>query len=118
MIKYIFIRTIAVLVASYFTGIGIVLAFNSPTLAFGTIGVAIVTALVIAVINHTIKPVFMLVSIPINLVTLGLFSFVINGLMILLADKLVPEFQIPGLLMAIYFSIVLSIVNWVLHFFD
>jgi putative membrane protein len=47
-----------------------------------------------------------------------LFSFVINGLMILLADKIVPDFFIPSLLMAIYFSIVLTITNWVLHIFE
>lgn len=116
--KYILIRTLSVLVTSYITKVGVPLAFSSLTLAFGTAWVALLVAVVLAVINHTIKPVFMLISIPVNLVTLGLFSFVINGLMILLADRLIPEFAIPSLLMAIYFSIVLSVVNWVLHMFD
>ena len=116
--KYIFIRTVAVIAASYLTGVGVPLIFSSLTLSFGTAWVALLTALVLAVINHTIKPLFMLISIPVNLVTLGLFSFVINGLMILLADKVVTEFTIPSLLMAIYFAVVLSIVNWVLHFFE
>lgn len=116
--KYILIRTIAILLTSYLTGVGVPLVFSSLSLTFGTAWVALITALVLAVINHTIKPIFMLISIPINLVTLGLFSFVINGLMILLADKLVAEFSIPSLLMAIYFAIVLSVVNWVLHMFD
>ena len=116
--KYIIIRTIAILAASYVTRVGVPLQFASLTLAFGTAWVALLTALVLAVINHTIKPLFMLISIPINLVTLGLFSFVINGLMILLADRLIPEFSIPNLLMAIYFAIVLSIINWVLHIFE
>lgn len=113
--NFLIIRTISVLATSYITKVGVPLAFSSLTLAFGTAWVALLTAVVLAVINHTIKPVFMLVSIPINLVTLGLFSFVINGLMILLADKLIPEFSIPSLLMAIYFAIVLSVLNWVLH---
>lgn len=116
--KYIIIRTIGVLITSYITKVGVPLIFTSLTLAFGTAWVALLTALVLAVINHTIKPIFMLVSIPVNLVTLGLFSFVINGFMILLADKLIPEFAIPSLLMAIYFSIVLSIINWILHIFE
>jgi putative membrane protein len=47
-----------------------------------------------------------------------LFSFVINGLMILLAARLVPGFVIPSLLMAIYFALVLSVINWVLHIFE
>lgn len=116
--KYFILRTFAVLVASYVTKVGVPLVFTSLTLAFGTTWVALLVAIVIAIINHTIKPIFMLVSIPINLVTLGLFSFVINGFMILLADKIVPEFNIPSLLMAIYFAIVLSVVNWVLHIFE
>ena len=111
--NYLIIRTLAVLVTSYITRVGVPLA-----LTFHTAWAAFLVALVLAVINHTIKPVFMLISIPINLVTLGLFSFVINGLMILLADKIVAEFSIPSLLMAIYFSIVLSVVNWVLHIFE
>ena len=116
--NFIIIRTISVLATSYITKVGVPLAFSSLTLAFGTAWVALLTALVLAVINHTIKPLFMLISIPINLVTLGLFSFVINGLMILLADRLIPEFDVPSLLMAIYFAIVLSVINWVLHIFS
>ncbi len=116
--KYLIIRTLAVLITSYITGVGVALAFSTVHFAFGTAWVALLTAIVLAVINHTIKPLFMLVSIPINLVTLGLFSFVINGLMILLADRLVTGFDVPSLLMAIYFSFVLSVVNWVLHIFE
>ena len=116
--KYIIIRTVGVLVTSYITRVGVPLVFSSITLAFGTAWVALLTAVVLAIVNHTIKPIFMLISIPVNLATLGLFSFVVNGLMILLADKLVPEFAVPSLLMAIYFSIVLSVINWVLHTFE
>jgi putative membrane protein len=116
--NFIIIRTIAVLLASYVTKVGVPLVFSTLTFAFGTAWIALLTALVLAVINHTIRPIFMLISIPVNLLTLGLFSFVINGLMILLADKIIPEFSVPSLLMAIYFSIVLSVVNWVLHFFE
>ena len=111
--RYIFIRAIAILVASYITRVGVPILFTLHTL-----WTALVVAFVLAIINHTIKPLFMLISIPINLVTLGLFSFVINGFMILLADKIVPEFNVPSLLMAIYFAIVLSAVNWVLHIFE
>jgi putative membrane protein len=118
IIKHIIIRTIAVLAASYITGVGVTIVITSFPFALGTLWTALLTALSLALINHTIKPVFMLVSIPINMVTLGLFSFVVNGFMILLADKIVPDFSIPSLLMAVYFAIVLSVVNWVLHIFD
>jgi putative membrane protein len=116
--KYIIIRTIAILATSYITGVGVPLVFSSLALSIGTAWIALLTAIVIAVINHTIKPLFILISIPVNLLTLGLFSFVINGLMILLADRIVEGFSIPSLLMAIYFSIVLSVVNWLLHVFE
>ena len=111
--KYFIIRTLAVLATSYITKVGVPLVF-----AFSTAWIAFIVAIVLAVINHTIKPILMLVSIPINVVTLGLFSFVINGLMILLAAKIVAGFSIPSLLLAIYFSLVLSVVNWVLHIFE
>lgn len=116
--KYIIFRTLAVLAASYVTKVGVPLMFTMAAI-FSTLWTALVVALVIAVINHTIKPIFLLVSIPVNLVTLGLFSFVINGSMILLASRIVgANFHIPSLLMAIYFSLVLSAVNWVLHIFE
>lgn len=116
--KYIIIRTIGVLITSYITKVGVPLFFTVNAI-FGTLWTALLVAVVIAVINHTIKPIFMLVSIPVNLVTLGLFSFVINGAMILLAARIIgPTFNIPGLLMAIYFSIVLSVINWLLHIFE
>ena len=116
--KYIILRTLAVLATSYITKVGVPLAFTVSAV-FTTLWTALLVAFVIAVINHTIKPLFMLVSIPVNLVTLGLFSFVVNGAMILLAARIVgPGFLIPSLLMAIYFSLVLSVVNWVLHIFE
>lgn len=116
--RYILIRTIAVLITSYVTRVGVPLAFSTFPFALGTAWTALMVALSLAVVNHTIKPMFLLVSIPINLVTLGLFSFVINGFMILLADKMVASFSIPSLIMAIYFAAVLSVVNWILHIFE
>ena len=110
---YIFIRTIGVLLTSYITKVGVPMV-----LAWQTGVTAVLVALALAIINHTIKPVITIISLPINIVTLGLFSFVINGVMILLADKLVDGFTVPSLLMAIYFSIVLSVINWFLHAFE
>jgi putative membrane protein len=116
--KYILIRTIAVLVASYVTKVGVPLMFSTFPYIVGTTWTAFLVAITLAITNHTIKPLFVLVSIPINLITFGLFSFVINGLMVLLAEKIVPGFDIPSLLMAIYFALVLSVVNWILHKFE
>ena len=116
--KYLAIRTISVLITSYITKVGVPLVFSTVAFTLATTWTALLVAIVLAIINHTIKPLIILVSIPINFITLGLFSFVINGLMILLADKFIADFSIPSFLMAVYFAIVLSIVNWVLHVFS
>ena len=106
------IATVSILVTSWFTGVGV------STTSYSGIGWALLTAVVLAVINLTIKPVISIISIPINIVTLGLFSFVINGAMIIIASRIVDGFDIPSFLMAIYFALILGVVNWILHIFD
>jgi putative membrane protein len=110
---HILFRVIAILVASYITHVGVPLL---PTL--NTLWIAFLVTIVLAIINHTIKPLLHIIFIPIHFLTLGLSSFLINGAMIVLASKLVPGFIIPSLLMGFWFSLVLSIINWVLHNFE
>jgi putative membrane protein len=107
-----FLATIAVVAASYITGIGI------ATNTWQGIAWAVITAIVLAVINLTIKPVIQIIFIPITILTLGLFSFVINGAMVYIAASVVPGFIIPSFLMAIYFALILAIANWILHLFS
>lgn len=81
---------------------------------------AILVAVVLSLINVTIKPIVKIFSLPINLITLGLFSLVINGLMVMLCAHFVDAFTIQGTTLsalgtAIIFSVVLSVVNWILH---
>ena len=66
--------------------------------------------------NGVIKPVIKILSIPVTIVTLGLFSFVINGLMVLLCAKIIGDqhFHVDGFWAAVLFSIILSVVNWVI----
>lgn len=111
--NYIIFRTTAVLITSYITKVGVPLVF-----AWSTGLTALLAAITIALINHTVKPILQLISIPIHFFTLGLISFVINGVCILLAAKIVDGFSIPSLAMAVWFSIVLAVVNWVLHIFE
>ncbi len=106
------VATISILVASYITGVGV--ATNS----FTGVGWATLTAIVLAIINLTIKPIISLITLPVTIITLGLFSFVINGAMILLASHIVAGFDVPSFLMAIYFSLILGAINWVLHIFS
>ena len=71
---------------------------------------AIIVAAVLSLLNAFIKPLLIILTIPITVVTLGLFLLVINALMILLVDKLVDGFEVDGFWYALLFSIVLTIV--------
>jgi putative membrane protein len=72
---------------------------------------AVVLAVVLGIINIFIKPIVFILTLPINIVTLGLFSLVINALLILLAAYIVPEFAVSGFWTALFFSIIISLVN-------
>jgi len=75
---------------------------------------AIIAALLIGVVNALVKPVLLLLTLPLNILTLGLFTFVINALMILLVSALLPGFNVEGFLPALLLSLVLSIISSVL----
>ena len=79
---------------------------------------AVIIAIVLGFINAFIRPLVKLLALPINFLTLGLFTFVINGLMVMLCSWIVrPHFEVDNLLWAMGFSIVLTIVNWGIHLF-
>ncbi len=75
---------------------------------------ALIAALAIGFINATIGAILKIITFPLTLLTLGLFWFVINALMLELASALVPGFQVRGFLAAFIGAIVLSVVNLVL----
>lgn len=72
---------------------------------------AVVVAGVLAILNVLLKPILVILTIPITFLTLGLFLLVINTILILLVDGLVPGFEVDGFWWAFLFSIILSIVN-------
>jgi putative membrane protein len=76
---------------------------------------ALVLAVVIGIINITLKPILFFLTLPITILTLGLFALIINALVILLASAIVPGFQIQSFFTAVVFSIVLSLVNLILN---
>ncbi|MES2214041.1 MAG: phage holin family protein [Patescibacteria group bacterium] len=79
---------------------------------------AFVLAIVLGLINTIIRPVLLLLTLPLSIMTLGLFSLVLNALLILLAARIVPGFSIDGFFSAFLFGIVLALVNFVLHKFE
>lgn len=88
----------------------LIAAYLIPGVTVTLVG-ALVLAVVLGIINVFIKPVVMLLTLPVNIVTLGIFSLVINALFILLAAMIVPDFSVSGFWSAFFFAIVLSLVN-------
>ncbi|MEM7760674.1 MAG: phage holin family protein [Cyanobacteria bacterium P01_A01_bin.40] len=72
---------------------------------------AMLAALVIGLFNSVVKPVLTLLSLPINILSLGAFTLVINGLCFWLASLFVPGFQVHGLIAFLVAPIILSLVN-------
>lgn len=90
-------------------------AYLLPGVTVDSFITAVIVSVVLGIINIIVKPIISLFTLPINVLTLGLFSFVINGLMILLTDRFVSGFFVDGLWTAILFSLVLSGVSWFLN---
>lgn len=76
---------------------------------------AIVVAVVLSVLNLFVKPILIILTLPVTFFTLGLFLLVINALIILLADKLIDGFGVSNFWIALLFSVSLSILQSVLH---
>lgn len=77
---------------------------------------ALILALVLALLNAVVRPVLVFFTIPVTVLTLGLFLLIINAIIILLADWLVTGFDTSGFFAALLFSIVLAIVEAILDF--
>ncbi len=75
---------------------------------------AIITALVMGLINTFIRPLLVFITAPINFLTLGLFTFVVNAVILYLASLVVPGFNVEGAAPAIMGAIVLAITSTVL----
>jgi len=82
-----------------------------PGISIAGFAAALWATLVIGLVNIFIKPVLILLTLPINLLTLGLFTFVINALMLLLVAKLVEGFVVMDFWAALWGSILLSILS-------
>ena len=91
-----------------------VAAWLLPGVEIIDIKTTIIVALVLALLNTFVKPLLIILTIPVTILTLGLFLLVINILIIKLTDSLVGGFTVNGWLSALLFSLVVSIVTWIL----
>ena len=76
---------------------------------------SLIVAVVLSVLNVLLKPVLVILTLPVTIITLGLFLFIVNALIILLADKLIDGFSVDGIWTAVLFSVLLSIMESLLH---
>jgi putative membrane protein len=75
---------------------------------------ALAAAFVLGLVNAVVRPLFVLLTLPLTVVTLGAFLLVINGLLLGLVSYIVPGFHVNGFLAAVVGSILLSVVSWIL----
>ncbi|MEI7890395.1 MAG: phage holin family protein [bacterium] len=103
-----FLRALAIMVAAYLL----------PGVVLKGFFVALVVAVVLGIFNTILKPILIVLTLPITILTLGLFTLVINAGMIMLTSKFVDGFYVPSFWTALFFSLILSLVNTILHTFE
>ncbi len=94
------------------SGLAVLLtAYLLPGVDVRHFGYALLVAAALSIANAVVKPVLIILTIPVTILTLGLFLLVINAIIIMLVDFLVPGFEVRGFWWALAFSLILSIFN-------
>lgn len=101
------IATVAILIAAYLI----------PGVTVTLVG-ALVLAVVLGIINIFIKPVLRILTLPLTILTLGIFSLILNALLVMLAAAIVPGVAITGFWAAFFFAILISLINAVFNRLD
>lgn len=86
-------------------------AYIFPGIVVANFFVALVSAIAIGLITALIKPILLILTLPINILTLGFFTFVINAILIMLAAWAVPGFAVSNFWWALLLSLILSVIN-------
>ncbi len=82
-----------------------------------SLGCLLSASLLLGIVNAFIRPVLLILSAPLILLTLGFFILVVNGLMLLFVSEVVPCFKVPGFWSALFGATIISIVSWLLSAF-
>ena len=94
------------------TGLAVLLtAYLLPGVHVENYSYALLVAVVLSIANVLVKPILIIFTIPLTVLTLGLFLLVINALIILIVDYFVPGFNVDGFWWALAFSLILSVFN-------
>jgi putative membrane protein len=86
-------------------------AYIIPGVTISSVSTLLVVSIVLGLINTFIKPILVILTFPLTIVTLGIFLLILNGLLVLLVGNIVPGFHIGNLFVAILFSIVVSVIS-------
>lgn len=101
------ILTVAIIVTSYLLGGIHVSSFFSAFFA----------AAILGILNAFFRPLLLLLTLPLNILTLGLFTFVINAIMLMMASGIISGFAVHGFWSAVFGSLLISIISWFLTSF-
>jgi len=101
------ILTVSIIIASYLLeGIRISSFFS-----------AFFAAAALGILNALFRPILLILTLPINVLTLGLFTFIINALMLKMASGIIPGFDVQGFWTAVIGSLIISVISWLLNSF-
>ena len=92
----------------------IAVAYLMPSISVSSFGAALVAALVLGLLNAVVRPVLVLLTLPVTVLTLGLFIFVINALLFWAVGSWIQGFAVAGFWSALLGAILFSIVSWAL----
>ena len=101
------------------SGAILVAAFVTPGVRIRGFATPLIVSLLLAILNMTVKPILIILTLPINIITLGLFTLIINAFLIVIIDKMVNGFKVDGFFWAVLYGIVLTIVtSFLRHAFE
>ncbi len=87
-------------------------AYIVPGITVSSFYIALIVALIWGVVSFVIKPILHIIALPITILTLGLFSFVINGLLFWFVSSFIEGFEVDGFIAAVLGAIVVSLLTW------
>lgn len=99
MLIHVVVVALALLLAAYIV----------PGVVVGSFVVAVVAAIVLGIVNLLVRPVLFILTLPVTILTFGLFSFVLNALMLMLAAYFVNGFRVEGFVPALFASLIVSV---------
>ena len=90
-------------------------AYVVPGFVVTSFYTAVIVALVLGLLNITVKPILILFTLPITLLTFGLFTLVINAFLLWFVATFVAGFAVAGFAPAFFGGLIIAVVNWILH---